>query len=114
MKFFKTIRIPPPKNDLYYTLLDWCDQHPEIRQEFLKNTETYTVEYTKEDDWSEKIFTPKDYSNPYLAARRFISQELKLNPNLRFELWLNPNPHRDALNCLGRVVWSNLFDNEEK
>lgn len=83
-----------PRDELYYALLDWADQHEEVQQEVAKNHDTYTVDYIiKQSDGAEKaysrIFTNKGYENPCRSAREFyykitedaIYAELRRNPN---------------------------------
>ncbi len=87
-----------PHDELYYALLDWADQHKDIRDAVAKAKDSYTVNYIKlNNDSGSQTFTRKDWDNPFLAARRYyarIYDECSV-----MELWHDPNP---ALGIGGR------------
>lgn len=63
-----------PRNELYYAILDWADQNPDVVNEYIKDTEYYIVKYLTTKIIKVKEFTNKEYKNPYLAAKRFFDE----------------------------------------
>lgn len=75
-----------PRDLLYYVLLDWADQHEEVKKEYLKSIDTYVVSYLTEDGKIiDKVFTSENYLNPYVSAKKFYDEKIKEYPSI--ELW---------------------------
>ena len=61
-----------PHDSLYYALLDWSDQHQDVRQEYIKKIDKYIVSYgDRYGNYVEEEFTSSRYDDPYKAARSF-------------------------------------------
>lgn len=81
-----------PHDDLYYALLDWADQHPEIQDELARENDCYIVKYVDKisGDGMERKFTTENYQNPYRSAMDFYNTIIGLADVA--ELWMKGNP----------------------
>lgn len=93
-----------PRAELYYYLLDWADQHPEIQEEFARRCEAYEVCYidSLSGESHRKIFKSVNGSNPYTSARRFYGEILDTVDVA--ELRHLPNPYLSGPERMGRLI----------
>lgn len=64
---FKNKARTMPHDELYYALLDWADQHQEVKEEYIKSIDTYEVRYIhKNGEHISKLFKTPCARNPPL------------------------------------------------
>lgn len=98
---------PEFRGDLFYALLDWCDQHDEIRESLGRKYDTYTVEYVDNDGKAHReSFNVFDGGNPHHLARQRYSEVLeRIDPKV-IELRRSPNPWLPGQYRLGMLIMS--------
>lgn len=105
---------PELRDDLFYALLDWCDQHDEIRNRLAKKTDAYDVLYIDKNGKShEESFTIHNGGDPYrLARKRYI--ELLSDSVQVAELRHRPNPYLSGPERMGHLILSYEKNEETK
>lgn len=90
------------RGDLYYILLDWCDQQGTILQDSVyKKTDVYTIEYQRNDgEIHTESFKYKDeFYNPYTdALNRFNELIIDGNPYVSLTLTRLPYLSPEGMN----------------
>lgn len=72
---FKNKARTMPHDELYYALLDWADQHKDVKEEYIKSIDAYEVRYIhKNGEHISKLFKAKEYPNPYSEARKLVGE----------------------------------------
>lgn len=95
-----------PHDDLYYNLLDWKDNHPEIREELARRNDTYEVCYIDSltGESNREIFKGTNDGNPYILARKFYGEILDMVDVA--ELRRLPNVYDFGENRMGKLILS--------
>lgn len=102
---------PELRGDLFYALLDWCDQHNEIVNSLAKKADTYDILYIDKDGKSHKeSFTAHNGENPYSLARQRYSELLSESVQVA-ELRHCPNPYLSGPERMGHLILS--YENKE-
>lgn len=101
---------PEMRGDLFYALLDWCDQHQEILESIARKEDTYDVLYIDKDGLSHtESFTGYSEGNPHRLARQRLSELIDDNIQVA-ELRHRPNPYISGTERMGRLILS--YENE--
>lgn len=104
-----------PHDEMYYALLDWADQHQEVREQLAMDEDEYYVEYIlKSGEKGYKSFKINNCCehNPYIEARIFYG---KIKENCTCcELWHKPNPYIMGVDRKGKLILSYDVDEEKK
>lgn len=101
---------PEMRGDLFYALLDWCDQHQEILESIARKEDTYDVLYIDKDGLSHtESFTGCSEGNPHRLARQRLSELIDDNIQVA-ELRHRPNPYISGTERMGRLILS--YENE--
>lgn len=78
-----------PHDELFYAFLDWADKHPEIKNEYIKSIDTYSVICRTGEHQHIRLFTKNDGENPYKIAKMYYFMAL---PKFEIvELWQKGN-----------------------
>ena len=102
---------PEMRGDLFYTLLDWCDQHQEILESIARKEDTYDVLYIDKDGVShEESFSGFSEGNPHRIARQRLSELIDENIQVA-ELRHRPNPYITGPERMGSLILS--YEKEE-
>lgn len=95
---------PEMRGDLFYTLLDWCDQHQEILESIARKEDTYDVLYIDKDGMShEESFCGYSEGNPHRLARQRLSELIDEGVQVA-ELRHRPNPYISGPERIGRLI----------
>lgn len=101
---------PENRGELYYTLLDWCDKHQDVRESVARVMDTYDVYYIDKNGVSHlESFTIGCGYNPYSFARKRYG-ELLSEQIQAVELRHRPNPYIAGPERMGRLIFSYDMD----
>ena len=92
-------------NSLYYALLDWKDQHQEVRKEVEKRYDSYTVKHCNAAGETVKVFSADTYENPFYAAYHNYNTICDEHGSVT-ELWKDPNPTSASEERRGKLLYS--------
>lgn len=104
-----------PHDEMYYALLDWADQHQEVRDQLAMDEDEYYVEYILNNgEKGHKSFKACNCCghHPYIEARIFYG---KIKENCACcELWRKPNLYIMGADRKGKLILSYDVDEEKK
>lgn len=97
---------PEARGDIYYALLDWCDQHKDIAESLTKKYDIYVVVYIDcNGDSHREEFVSCNGENPFKFARQRYGELLKRNVEV-MEFRRCPNPYLSYPSRLGELILS--------